>query len=108
MYLKTSKVGLKSAMCTTRLCDLYLNGKFKTNVLNKGSIMEQSNNSIRLTIKDLVEPGKHYQGIPLLLKEPDKYSVSSVLELMRKVKKGSGEYRIIVASSVKEIYSQST
>ena len=76
--------------------------------LNNGPIMQLSYNSLRL-IKDLVGPIKPYQGIPMLLKEPAKYSVISVLELMTKVKKGSGEYQKIIASSVKKKgYSQST
>ena len=92
MYLLPSELGLTQAMCTTRLCDLYQNGTFKSKaeiaILNKKPIMEQSYNSLRLILKDLIGPGKPYEGIQLLLKDPSKHSVSSVPELM---KKGSGE-----------------
>ena len=87
------------------------NGKFQSRaevaILNKKPRMEQSYNSLRLILKDLKGPGKPYEGIPMLLIEPAKHSVSSVLEQMTKVKKGSGEYRKIIATSVriKDIHS---
>ena len=37
----------------------------------------------------------------MLLKDPAKHSVRSVLDLMTKVKKGSGEYKKIIATSAK-------
>ena len=105
IHLVPGELGLTNAMCTTRLCDLYINGTFKSKAeiasLNKKPIIEQSYHSLKLIIKDLIGPGKPYEGIPKLLKDPAKHSVSSVLELMTKVKKGSGEYRKIIATSVK-------
>ena len=70
--------------------------------------MEQSYHSLRLIIKDIIGPGKPYEGIPKLLQDPVKHSVSSVLELMRKFKKGSGEYRKIIATSAKRKDTHST
>ena len=105
LHLVPGELGLTNAMCNTRLCDLYINGSFKSKAeiesLNKNPIIEQSYHSLKLIIKDLIGPGKPYEGIPKLLKDPAKHSVSSVLELMTKVKKGSGEYRKIIATSVK-------
>ena len=66
--------------------------------MNQKPILEQSYNSLRLIIKDIVGPCKPYQGIPLPLKDHDK---SSVLELMTKVEKASGEYRKVIAVSIK-------
>ena len=93
VHLVPSELGLTKAMCTIRLCDLYKNGIFKSKaevaILNKKPIMEQSYHSLMLIIKDLIWPSKPYEGIPKLLKDPAKHSVSSVLELMTKVRKGS-------------------
>ena len=71
----TSELGHAKAMCTIiRLCDLYKNGIFKSKadvaILNKKPIMEQSYHSLKLIIKDLIGPGKPYEGIPKLLKGP--------------------------------------
>ena len=60
-------MGLTNAICTTRLCDLYINGTFKSKaevtILNKKPIIEQSYHSLKLIIKDLIGPGKPYEGI---------------------------------------------
>ena len=57
-YLKPIEV-----MCTTRLCHLYVNGNFKTkdelSILNNG--IQQSYNSLKFIMKDLVGPGKQFQ-----------------------------------------------
>ena len=49
-------------------------------------------------IKDLIGEGKKYQGAPLMIVNTKKHSVSTIGALMAKVKKGSGEYRKIIAS----------
>ena len=52
-------------MCTLKLCDLYINGTFKSKeeveIFNKKPIIEQSYHSLKLIIKE---------GIPKLLKDP--------------------------------------
>ena len=49
-------------------------------------------------IKDLIGDGKKYPGVPILDKNTKEHSVSTVKDLMIKVKKGSGQYRKIIAS----------
>ena len=67
----TGELGLTKAMNTVRLCDLYTNGAYKSKTemetLNKNPILEQSYHSLKLIIKDLIGPGKPYEGIPKLL-----------------------------------------
>ena len=49
IHLVPGELGLTNAMCTTRLCDLYINGTFKSKaeiaILNKKPIIEQSYHS---------------------------------------------------------------
>ena len=74
IHLVPGELGLTKAMNTIRLCDLYINGSFKSKAeietLNKNPIIEQSYHSLKLIIKDLIGPGKPYEGIPKLLKDP--------------------------------------
>ena len=76
-HIKPADVSLKPFMCTTRLCDLYIKGTFKTKdelALMNNSLIQQSYES--LIIKDLVGPGRKLQGIPRLIQEPAFHSVS--------------------------------
>ena len=95
-------MGLKPKMETIQLKDLYTSGNFKTKaeleILNQGKILPQSYNSFMRIIKDLIGEGKKYQGAPLMIVNTKKHSVSTIGALMAKVKKGSGEYRKIIAS----------
>ena len=105
-FLKPTFYGLPDTAHTFTVQDFYPNGKFisldSLNTLTGSNLMQMQYKNLQFHIKCKIGLNKMYDAIPKLNLPQKLHTHSTIGSLMTSIKKGSGQYRKIIARAHKQ------